>query len=134
MRVQAQEMTMILEAYTRVFVDAEALDTTCAFYRTLLGGVETMRFPYPETGLELAAISSPRLSVLIIAGPAEKRRKFEATRLTMKVQNLESVLNVLEKAGAEQLEPIQKTPVGRKTRFRHSDGLVVEYVDHTSPA
>jgi len=121
---------MILETFTRVFVDAHALEPTCAFYRDLLGGQETMRFAYPEMGLELAAISSPKLSVLIIAGPPEKRRPFEATRLTIKVETLEPVLSMLERAGAEQLEPIQPTPVGRKTRFRHADGLIVEYVDH----
>src|SRR4051812_19715239 len=125
-------MAMILEAYTRVFVDADELDPTCALYRVLLGGEESMRFAYPETGLELAAISSPRLSVLIIAGPAEKRRPFESTRLTIKVERLESVLDLLEKAGAEQLEPIQPTPVGRKTRFRHTDGLIVGYVEHAA--
>jgi uncharacterized glyoxalase superfamily protein PhnB len=125
-----QEMTMILETFARVFVNADALEPTCAFYSDLLGGEETMRFAYPEKGLELAAISSPRLSVLIIAGPPEKRRPFEATRLTIKVEALELVLDLLVKAGAEQLEPIQPTPVGRKTRFRHADGLIVEYVDH----
>ena len=31
---------------------------------------------------------------------------------------------------AELLDPIQKTPVGRKMRYRHKDGLVVEYVQH----
>ena len=122
---------MILETFARVFVDADALELTCAFYSALLGGEETMRFAYPEKGLELAAISSPKLSVLVIAGQPEKRRPFEATRLTIKVEALEGVLAVLEKAGAEQLEPIQVTPVGRKTRFRHADGLIVEYVDHT---
>jgi uncharacterized glyoxalase superfamily protein PhnB len=121
-------MTMILEVFTRVFVDADALDTTCAFYQDLLGGEQTLRFVYPEMGLELAQISSPRLSVLIIA--AEKRRPFEATRLTIKVDALEAALDALAKTGATQLEPIQKTPVGRKTRFRHADGLIVEYVDH----
>jgi uncharacterized glyoxalase superfamily protein PhnB len=121
-------MTMILEVFTRVFVDADALDTTCAFYQDLLGGEQTLRFVYPEMGLELAQISSPRLSVLIIA--AEKRRPFEATRLTINVDALEAALDVLAKTGATQLEPIQKTPVGRKTRFRHADGLIVEYVDH----
>jgi len=123
---------MILETFARVFVEADALDPTCAFYRDLLGGEETMRFAYPEKGLELAAISSPRLSILVIAGPAEKRRPFEATRLTIKVETLEPVIAVLKKAGAEQLEPIQPTPVGRKMRFRHTDGLIVEYVDHTA--
>src|SRR5438552_8335073 len=126
------ELAMILETFTRVFVDAHALEPTCAFYRDLLGGEETMRFLYPETGLELAAISSPRLSVLIIAGPPEKRRPFEATRLTIKVDALETALDVLANSGAEQLEPIQPTPVGRKTRFRHADGLIVEYVDHSA--
>jgi uncharacterized glyoxalase superfamily protein PhnB len=123
-------MTMILEVFTRVFVDADALDTTCAFYQDLLGGEQSLRFVYTEMGLELAQISSPRLSVLIIAGPPEKRRPFEATRLTIKVDALEAALDVLAKTGATQLEPIQKTPVGRKTRFRHADGLIVEYVDH----
>ena len=122
---------MILETFARVFVDADALEPTCAFYSDLLGGEETMRFAYPEKGLKLAAISSPKLSVLVIAGPPENRRPFEATRLTIKVEALEGVLAVLEKAGAEQLEPIQVTPVGRKARFRHADALIVEYVDHT---
>jgi hypothetical protein len=44
-------MMMILEAQTRVFVDADALDATCAFYAALLGGKQTMRFLYPEMGL-----------------------------------------------------------------------------------
>lgn len=61
-------------------------------------------------------------------------RVFEATRLTIKVEALEPVVALLEAAGAERLEPIQPTPVGRKTRWRHSDGLVVEYVDHAARA
>jgi catechol 2,3-dioxygenase-like lactoylglutathione lyase family enzyme len=123
---------MILEAFTRAFVDSSALDASVAFYKALLSSEQTLRFAYPETGLELAAVSSPQLSVLIIAGPPEKRAPFEATRLTIKVDALEPSLAVLKAAGAEQLEPIQQTPVGRKTRFRHPDGLTVEYVDHTA--
>jgi len=130
-KIMLLERTMILEVFTRVFVDADALDPTCGFYKDLLGGEETLRLAYPETGLELAQISSPRLSILIIAGPPGKRRPFEATRLTIKVETLEQALELLAKTGATQLEPIQNTPVGRKTRFRHADGLIVEYVDHT---
>ena len=122
---------MILETYTRVFVDTDMLDRTVSFYKALLSGEQTLRFGYPEMGLTLAAVSSPRLSVLIIAGPPERRAPFEATRLTIKVASLEPLLDVLTKTGAEQLEPVQPTPVGRKTRFRHADGLVVEYVDHS---
>ncbi|SDT11923.1 hypothetical protein [Bradyrhizobium canariense] len=57
---------MILETYTRVFVDADALDRSISFYKALLSGKQTLRFSYPETGLELAAVSSSHLSVLII--------------------------------------------------------------------
>ena len=123
---------MILETFTRVFVEPDALDAAIAFYVALLGGRQTLRFDYPAYGLELAQVSSPHLSVLLIAGPAEKRRPFEATRLTMLVAALEPCVARLREAGAEQLEPIQPTPVGRKTRFRHPDGLIVEYVDHTA--
>ena len=59
---------------------------------------------------------------------------FEATRLTVRVDKLENVIAVLLNNAAEQLEPIQTTPVGRKTRFRHTDGTVVEYVDHADSA
>jgi hypothetical protein len=123
---------MIEEAYTRVFVDADAIDRSIAFYKALLSGEQTLRFAYPEAGLELAAVSSRNLSVLIIAGAPERRAPFETTRLTIKVKALEPFLDLLGKAGAKQLEPIQPTPVGRKTRFRHADGLIVEYVDHTA--
>jgi catechol 2,3-dioxygenase-like lactoylglutathione lyase family enzyme len=124
------EKAMILETFTRAFVDAGALDASVAFYRAVLSGEQTLRFADPETGLELAAVSSPKRSVLIVAGPPEKRAPFEATRLTIEVDALEPFLAVLKAAGAEPLEPIRATPIGRKSRFRHPDGLVVKYVDH----
>ena len=71
---------MILEVFTRVFVDADALDTTCAFYQDLLGGEQSLRFVYTEMGLELAQISSPRLSVLIIAGPPPRKARSDCTK------------------------------------------------------
>ena len=120
----------VLEAYTRVFVEANDLDTTSTFYQGLLGGSETLRFAYPEAGLRLAAVSSSHLSVLIIAGSANDRRSFEATRITIRVEALEQAVATLLHSGAAQLEPIQVTPAGRKTRFRHADGLVVEYVEN----
>lgn len=122
----------VLETYTRVFVDADDLDSTSRFYQALLGGSESLRFDYAELDLRLVAVSSSHLSVLIIAGPPEKRRPFEGTRLTIKVEALEPAVALLRTSGAEQLEPIQRTPVGQKTRFRHADGIIVEYVDHSS--
>lgn len=121
---------LVKETYTRIFVDTGELESAVSFYQALLAGEESLRFDYPEKSLKLAAVSSPHLSVLIIAGPADKRAPFEATRLTIKVRALEPAIDLLQHAGAEQLEPIAPTPTGRKTRFRHADGLIVEYVDH----
>ena len=121
---------MILETFVRCFVNGDALDATVAFYKALLGGEESLRFDYPETGLRLASVSSPHLSVLVIAGDADKRRPFEATRITIKVTSLEEYAALLGAQGAELLDPIQRTPVGRKMRYRHADGLIVEYVQH----
>lgn len=123
---------MILETYLRCFVEREALDSTVRFYKALLGGQQTLRFSYPEVGLELAAVSSPRLSVLVIAGEKDKRAPFEATVLTIKVSNLAQYADLLRANGAVELDPIQRTPVGQKMRYRHADGLVVEYVEHHS--
>src|SRR5690348_3189870 len=61
-------------------------------YKALLGGEETPRFDYPKMGLRLAQVSSPKLSVLVIAGPPERRKPFEATRLTIKVKALEEAV------------------------------------------
>lgn len=123
---------MILETFTRIFVDTENLEPSLTFYLTLLGGAVTLRFPYPEKGLEIAAVSSPKLSVLFIAGPAENRKPFEETKLTIKVDALDDYMGRLIAGGCEQLETVQGTPAGRKTRFRHPDGVVVEYVEHRS--
>lgn len=120
---------MILESYVRVYVDACGLNEACIFYKGLLDGEETFRFSHDRAGLEIVAISSARLSVILIAGSAESRRPFEPTRLTVRIDGLESVVAELKQFGAEQLEPVQPTPIGRKTRFRHPDGTVVEYIE-----
>jgi hypothetical protein len=75
-------------------------------------------------------VSSPRLSVLVIAGEPAKRKPFEATALTIKVSRLAHYAELLRASGAEELDPIQPTPVGQKMRYRHADGLIVEYVEH----
>jgi hypothetical protein len=123
---------MILETYARVYLDAGAMNEACDFYKELLAGEETLRFTNRAVGLEIAAISSTHLSVILIAGPAENRRPFEPTRLTIRVEKLETAVPMLKHLGAQQLEPIQSTPIGRKTRFRHPDGLTVEYIDRNN--
>lgn len=121
---------MILETYTRVFVSPENFQPSLSFYTTLLHGTKTSHFTMPDLNLELASVSSPHLSVLIIAGSDEARAPFEKTRLTIRVDDLSGIVEELKGNGAEQLEGVSTTPVGWKTRFRHGDGMVVEYVQH----
>lgn len=121
---------MILETYTRVFVSPAQLSSIIAFYTTLFKGRTSLQFHDSSTGLDLVAVSSAKLSVLIIAGSVEAIAPFEETRLTIKVDSLADYVSVLKEGNAEQLEEVQRTPVGRKTRFRHGDGTVVEYVEH----
>jgi predicted enzyme related to lactoylglutathione lyase len=125
---------MILEAYSRVFVEADALDRTVAFYKTLTGGSQSLRFDYPEMGLTLVALSSTPLSVLVIAGPSSARGRFQATALTLRVDDLDAARLLLEREGAAIIEAPNEVPTGRNMRARHPDGLVVEYVQHRSPA
>jgi len=71
------------------------------------------------------------MSVLVVSGSPEDRLAFELTRITIRVEALEPAIAILHEFGAQQLEPIQATPVGWKTRFRHVDGLVVEFVENS---
>lgn len=123
---------MILEVYTRLFIPPTNLDETITFYKTFLNGTETLHFSYPEKGLELVAVSSEKLSVLIIAGSEECLEPFRATKLTIRVDSLERYADLLVESGCEMLENVQETPVGWKMRARHVDGVVVEYVQFSS--
>jgi predicted enzyme related to lactoylglutathione lyase len=123
-------MMAILEAYSRVFVDPDKFDTTIAFYEQLTQGRCQTRGDYPQYHLQLATVHSPQANFLIIAGTPEARHAFEATSLTLKVDDLQAAIRTLDELGAEHLEPVQSTPLGIKTRYRHPDGLIVEYVEH----
>lgn len=122
---------MILETYTRIFVDRENLDRTVAFYCQNLDGKETLRFEIEKLDLSLVTVASDKLSILVIAGTIEARAPFESTRLTVRVDDLELQQEKLLGTGARQMEDISSTPVGWKTRFEHPDGMIVEYVQHS---
>lgn len=122
---------MILETYTRIFVDKEDLDKTAAFYLQNLDGKETLRFNLGKPDLTLVQVSSAKMLILVIAGSAAARAPFEMTRITIRVDDLKSQQQKLLELGARQMEEVSVTPVGWKTRFEHPDGMVVEYVEHS---
>lgn len=124
----------IREVQLRIFTAPERFRTTVAYYKALTGGKVTLHFPFPERGLELASISSPAASFLVIAGTAAALAPFRGTALTILVTDIDRVSRNLVSLGAEVLQERTPVPTGYQTRLRHPDGLVVEYVQHTAAA
>jgi predicted enzyme related to lactoylglutathione lyase len=124
----------IREVQVRRFVPADRLRETVAHYKALTGGRCTLHFRFPERGLELASVSSPAVSFLIIAGDESSLERFRETKLTILVDDIEAAAPALAALGAEILQPVTPVPTGFQTRARHPDGLVVEYVQHTGAA
>ena len=52
--------------------------------------------------------------------------------VTFLVDSLQAFKLHLEQSGVEILSQPKDVPTGRNMRVRHPDGLVVEYVEHTS--
>jgi len=75
----------IKESFTRVFVAPDAFKATVRAYMAVTGGRCSMYFPFPERKLDLAAVSSPTASFLIIAGEPAALERFRATQLTFHV-------------------------------------------------
>jgi hypothetical protein len=131
---KAMGQLRLRETQTRIFVAPELLEPTIAFYEALTGGSCSLRFPFRERGLELASVSSPVASFLIIAGAPDAIAPFRATLLTVLVENIDAVAETLVPLGAVVLQRVTPVPTGFQTRLRHADGLVVEYVQHTEAA
>jgi hypothetical protein len=124
----------ISEVLTRVFVVSQRFRQTVQYYKALTSGRCSLYLTFPERGLELAAVSSPVASFLVIAGSEEAVAPFRATMLTVTVEDIRSVAEHLVPLGAAELQSITPVPTGYQTRLRHPDGLVVEYVQHTEAA
>ena len=124
----------ILEVQTRVFVPLEQFRAAVEHYKALCRGRCSLHFRFPERGLELASITGPETSFLIVAGAEEKLRPFRDTRLTILVADIQKVAPALQAIGAEILQPVTPVPTGFQTRARHPGGMVIEYVQHTEAA
>ena len=100
---------MIRESFVRVFVAPGAFKATIRSYMAVTGGRCSMYFPFPGRGLELAAVSSPTASFLIIAGEAAALEPFRATQVTFHVDDLDAAVDLAVTAGATLLQPRPQT-------------------------
>jgi hypothetical protein len=119
----------ILEAYTRVFVDPDKFDSTVTFYERLTQGHSRFRTNYPEVHLQIADVTSPHATFLIIAGTPEARKSFDFIPLTLRVDDIQATIRELDGLGAEQMTKETVGPTGINVHYRHPDGLAVEYVE-----
>jgi len=124
----------IREAFHRVFVPRERFTATVRAYIVATQGRCSMYFPFPERKLELAAVSSPRVSFLIIAGEEAALERFRSTAITFQVTRLDDALKAALAAGATILQERTPVPTGVQARLKFPDGLVVEYVEHNEQA
>jgi predicted enzyme related to lactoylglutathione lyase len=124
----------IREAFHRVFVPLDQFKATVRFYMAATQGRCSMYFPFPERKLELAAVSSPQASFLIIAGEPAALERFRSTAVTFHVFDLAAALKAAVGAGAALIQERTVVPTGVQARLRFPDGLIVEYVEHNEAA
>ncbi|MEN6554031.1 MAG: VOC family protein [Methanobacterium sp.] len=118
----------ILQTLSRLYIND--LNSALEFYGELLGSPAAMRFKIPQIGLELAQIEN----ILLIAGSDEALKPFRSTQATFLVDSLDEFRAYLEEKGAEIIRGPDKVPTGRNMTVKHSDGSIIEYVEHSNPA
>lgn len=116
----------ILQILSRLYVND--LNSALEFYEDLLGSPAAMRFEIPQIGLGLAQIGD----ILLIAGSDQALKPFRSTQATFLVDFLCEFKAYLIKKGARILRGPDKVPTSRNITVKHSNGSVIEYVEHSN--
>jgi predicted enzyme related to lactoylglutathione lyase len=114
-----------IKTLSRIFV--HDIDPAIKFYEKLFDLKVELRFSYAEKHLELAAVGN----LLIIAGKKKDLAPFKETRFTILVDSLKEFKTFLLENGAVIIRDITTVPTGKNMTFRHPDGTIAEYVEHT---
>lgn len=72
--------------------------------------------------------------ILLIAGSDEALKPFRSTQATFLVDFLDEFKAHLKGKGAEILRVPDIVPIGRNMTVKHSNGSVIEYMEHSNPA
>jgi hypothetical protein len=114
--------------FYRIYLRKEDLGASIKFYTTVQ---ELDRphheFHYAEFRLDIVGIGN----VLLIAGDKADTERFEATRLTCLVDDLDAVRAYFITSGTEIIDDVKVVPSGHNLRAKNPDGTVVEYVQHS---
>ncbi|WP_426255385.1 VOC family protein [Sphingomonas sp. DC2300-3] len=118
----------ILNILVRRYLSLDEIDAAVSFYEALIGQKRRLAFDYPEHDLKLAQVAS----ILFIAGTDASLAPFRATEATFMVEDLDAFAAHLPTIGSTILEAAKPVPTGRNMLVRHADGMLVEYVEHTT--
>ena len=102
------------------------LDKALEVYEKLMNEPCASRFIYKEAGLEIARIKN----LLIVSGSDEALRPFRDTQATFLVDSIIEYRTFLLAHGATVIRDLRQVPTGTNMTVRHSDGMIVEYVEH----
>jgi hypothetical protein len=118
----------VLKTFYRIYIQKSQLEETKAFYLALqcLDQVHH-EFYYPEYRLTIVGVGS----FLLIAGDSADTQRFEATRLTCLVDDIESLRTYFKGNRVEIVNDLKIVPSGRNLRARSLDGTLIEYVQHS---
>jgi len=114
----------IIQILCRFYVND--IDNGIEFYEKVINEKCSSRFKYSEANLEIARVGS----ILIISGSYEALKPFKDTQATFLVDSIVEYKDFLLNNGAEVINDIKVVPTGMNMTIKHSDGTIVEYVEH----
>lgn len=109
----------------RLYVAANQLESTVAFYETLQGIDCERRLSFPELGIEVALVGA----FILLAGTDAALKPVRAAQALLVVDSLDDALGEMGAHGATVLHGPQDAPGGRNATVLHPDGLVAEYYE-----
>ncbi|QGY32450.1 VOC family protein [Pantoea cypripedii] len=115
-------MRLVHHAF-RLYLPAEALPGTIAFYETLQGTSCDKLLSFPERGIDVAIVGA----FILLAGSESALEEIREPQALLVVDDLDAVLDWLSAQGATLLHGPLKAPGGRNATLAHPDGLIAEY-------
>lgn len=115
---------IVKQVLIRIYV--HDINTAIEFYEGLFHKKCSSRFRYREVNLELAQVEN----VLILCGSEKSLEPFRDTKATFLVDSVIEYRDYLLKHGATIIKDLKKVPTGANMTVKHTDGTIVEYVEH----
>ncbi|MEV7520915.1 hypothetical protein [Streptomyces sp. NPDC091371] len=118
----------IVKSFYRIYLRKAELEACKKFYMALQGVDRPHHeFYYEEFRLDIVGIGT----FLLLAGDKADIERFEATKLTCLVDDLDAVCAYFIQTGVKIIDDIKVVPSGRNLRAMSPDGTIVEYVQHS---